>query len=532
MSLPGIARALWPPPRLLSERGLTRKATLNSLASVLDYGARSLVGFVVTPFLVKGLGDELYGVWTVLGKATGYLTATSGRPTQALKWVVANRQSSRDFQEKRAAVGGAIAVWALTVPIQVSLGAALVWLAPGALHVSGPAATAVRVAAALLVARLLVSSLANVPRAVLEGENLGYKRMGLSALLTVIGGGLTLLALFLDTGIVGVAGASVATLLLTGLLYLAVVRTHVPWFGVVRPTRAMTRRFFALSGWFVAWRAIMQLMVASDVVVLGLLASNELVTFYDLTKRLPEVLIEVVGVIAFGVAPGLGGIIGGGDRRKAAAVRAELMAMTWLLVTGIGSTILVWNDDFVGLWVGAERHAGFPVTALVLVMVAQLVLIRNDSNVIDLTLDLRRKVLLGLLSAVLSVGLAAALVHSGAGVVGLCAGFIAGRSVLTVGYPVIVGRKLEVPWRAQARAAVRPALTSLVLFSTLAAVQGRVAARSWAALLPAAVLTLVATTVLAFYAGLGAEHRGRLVRRVEGVLRRVHEPPSADEEPA
>ncbi len=61
-------------------------------------------------------------------------------------------------------------------------------------------------------------------------------------------------------------------------------------------------------------------------------------------------------------------------------------------------------------------------------MVVQLTLIRVDSNIIDLTLNLRWKVLLGLVSAGLSVAFAWVLVSRfDMGIAGVTIGFMAGR---------------------------------------------------------------------------------------------------------
>jgi hypothetical protein len=59
---------------LVSDRNLTRKATLNAIAAALDYFARLVVGFIVTPFLVSGLGDYTFGVWQILLRVIGYIT--------------------------------------------------------------------------------------------------------------------------------------------------------------------------------------------------------------------------------------------------------------------------------------------------------------------------------------------------------------------------------------------------------------------------------------------------------------------------
>ena len=85
------------------------------------------------------------------------------------------------------------------------LGGLLAWFAPSWLDAPNEFFWSMRLTAGILVAGLVTTSLVEIPRSVLEGENLGYKRMGLSAILVFVGGGFTWLALYLDTGIVGVA---------------------------------------------------------------------------------------------------------------------------------------------------------------------------------------------------------------------------------------------------------------------------------------------------------------------------------------
>jgi len=511
--------------KLLSDESLTKKASLNALAAALDYGARLLVGFVVTPLLVAGLGDFFYGTWQVLLRLVGSISPASGRATQALKWTLASRQASSDYEEKRRYVGSALAVWAFFLPILTVLGGILTWFVPSWIHAPVEFLWDVRMAAGLLVAHLIMTSLVSVPRSVLDGENLGYKRMGLSALLVFVGGGFTCLALYLDTGIIGVAAATLATTLLTGVFFLHVVRTYAPWFGVARPSFAAARKFLGLSWWFLGWNLIRNVMMASDVIVLGVIKSVESVTNYTLTRYAPETLITIVAIMVFGISPGLGGIIGSGNLQKAAHVRGEIMSLTWLIVTVVGSTVLLWNRAFIGLWVGAEHYAGSIPTVLIVLVVMQFVLIRNDANIIDLTLRLRRKVLMGALSVTLSLVAAGVLVgYFRLGIVGLCLGLIAGRSILSVGYPVLIGRFLKVSMSSQLRGVLRPAIVTILLFSLASGLDsfssgsGWMAVGGWTGLVLSVGATFGVVLFLAFHAGLSDTQRRHIVRRVRMVV--------------
>jgi O-antigen/teichoic acid export membrane protein len=510
--------------KLFSDDNLTKKASMNVLAATLDYGVRLITGFIVTPFLVSGLGDILYGVWRTLGNLTGYISAASGRPSQALKFTIASLQSSIDYEEKRRNVASALIVWVLFLPILSALGGAVVWFAPIWVKDLPPGLYGiVRAAAALLVVDMIATALTALPPSILEGENLGYKRMGLSAMLVIVGAGSAILALRLNTGLVGVAVAELSTTLLTGLFFIWVLRTYVPWFGIARPSKQMVRKFFGLSGWFLVWRLVTQLMTASDLIILGIFASAPLVTVYSLTKYAPETLINIVAIVAFGSSPGLGGIIGSGDLKKASRVRGEIMLLTWLITVSVGSTILLWNQSFIRLWVGPERYAGSTQNFLILVMIVQFVLIRNDANIIDLTLDLSQKVLLGLWSALISVVTAVLLVGTfKAGIVGLILGLIAGRSILSVAYPFLIGRSFGVSLLSQFKAALRPVLITLLLFFLAARLEGfmsRISFQaSWIGLIFGVAITMVVVSLMAFFLGLSRDQQVRISQRIRLVI--------------
>lgn len=500
-------------------KSLSKKASLNSIAAGLDFIARLIVGLLLQPLLVGGLGSELFGAWKVLGKMTGYVSAAGGRPTQALKWTIASHQSSSDYEEKRRRVATAIVVWLMYLPLLTLVGGLTAWFIPIMLSIPAELAWPVRVAAAILILRTILASLVTIPRAVMRGENLDYKRMGLSAVLVFVGGGFMALAVYLQTGLVGVSTAYLASTLLTSAVFFYVVRKHVPWFGLAKPSWEAIRSFFGLSWWFLINRIVRQLMIASDVIVLGVLGSLELVTAYALTKFVAERLINSVSIFTQGALPGLGGIIGAEDYQTARGVRGEIMSLTWLIATILGATILLWNQDFVSLWVGDQFVESPLSTLLILVMAIQLAVIRVDSNIIDLTLNLRRKTIFGAISAVVALLLAGAmLVYFDAGIPGLCVGFILGRLILSVGYPLMAGRRLGIPASQQVLAGVRPAVTMSVLFFTIWILNWWCVADNWIELVAYSGITLAVGSVMAFFVGLSGDQRNRLWRRMNKVI--------------
>ena len=99
--------------KLLSDKSLSKKASLNVMTMALDHGSRLIVSFIITPLLVSGLGEFFYGVWQVLKQLVGQISPASGRATQALKWTIARQQASSDFEKKRRHIGSPLVVWLL-----------------------------------------------------------------------------------------------------------------------------------------------------------------------------------------------------------------------------------------------------------------------------------------------------------------------------------------------------------------------------------------------------------------------------------
>ena len=219
--------------------------------------------------------------------------------------------------------------------------------------------------------------------------------------------------------------------------------------------------------------------------------------------------------------PGVGGLVGAGELERAGRVRAETQGLCWLLAVASGATVIIWLPGFLRLWVGSQYDAGTVATVLICVMVMQFGLIRVDSNVIDVTLHVRAKVILGLLSAGLAVLLGVLLVGpADQGIAGVVAAMILGRAPLTVAYPVLVGRLLQRPSGLRLATLWRPALVSVAMFAGAVGLREHAGTPGWIPLMALGSLTAVLALAFAYAAGLTAHQRSRLRSRALRVMGR------------
>lgn len=512
--------------KIFSDDSLTKKASLNAFTSGMDYFATLLVGLINTPLLVAGLGDYYYGVWQIMNRLFSYLSTINGT-SSPLEWTLAKEQSSTDIDFKRANVGSAIIVWALLLPVIGIGGGVIAWFAPAWMHTPLQGVWMVRTVAGLFIISQSITTLSFLPYAILRGQNQGYRRLGLSTAVILVNGGLVWLALYFKTGIIGVSIAAIIQLLISGGAYYYICKKFIPWLGIKKPSISLIKSYLKLSGWFFANDIVANITFASDVVILGLLASAESVTPYTVTKYVPETVISIIAIMVMGILPGLGGIVGKGDLSKASQLRSELFSLTWLLITTIGTSIILWNRSFITLWVGESRYAGPVQNLLIVIVVAQFILIRTDGSIIDLTLKVEKKVILGAISAIVSILIAILLVSVfDLGIAGVSIGMLLGRLLLSLTYPIIVSRFLGEQFPHHIKSLIRPLIVLLLMYAggfsvdflihpnSLSGIKG------WIILIFGAGSSTLLIFALALYLGLPTTYRNTIVARVKSLIQR------------
>ena len=486
---------------------------MNAGAVLLDHTARAGVTLLVTPLLVSSLGRVLYGTWEMLGRLTGYMAGADGRANHALRLLIAHKQALQDEAGKRRHVGAAVAVWLLFLPLVLASAAALVWFAPALTHATPQLVTSVRVTCAFGALTMVFSGLILIPEAVLRGSNLGYRRFGVQALTSVVAGLLMVGALKLGFGLEGIGAVSFVVALLTGLLFWTLARAYVPWFGIALPTRAEVRGLLGISGWYSVGDCVARLLLASDVVILGAITSTATVALFALTSFATRTAVNFQSLMTGAAMPGYGEVIGRGQNERAAALRSELLMLTWLALTAIGVLVLLCNASFVALWVGAASYAGTWPNLLLVVLAVQTSLIRCDSYIIDAALQPRQRVLISFAAAAIAITSMLPLTVR-FGMVGLCLGLLAGRLVQSIAYPVLATTVLARPRPSAFTGTLRPACTTLSVFTIAAALGSTWRASGWVALGALAIASCGAAVVLCLLFGLDAAQRSALRYRL------------------
>ena len=251
-----------------NKSSLTYIAGLTFLSQLLQMVARLIVGFGVTPIVIRGLGAELYGAWSMIQQSLGYISLSDLRPMGTLKFTLATKQHINDPEEKRRQIGAALRVWLISFPIFCILGVIAVWKLPLFIHVKPQYHSAVQITIGIIIFCAAMEKL-SLPANTLRGVNLEYKAMGLNSAIILLNGFILVLVIKAGWGLPGVAGVSFVGIFISGLVRLWVARKALNWFGSSKPTKSELINFIKLTGWLSFSALGGLLFTSSDLLLIG-----------------------------------------------------------------------------------------------------------------------------------------------------------------------------------------------------------------------------------------------------------------------
>ncbi|BBY49383.1 hypothetical protein MARA_28510 [Mycolicibacterium arabiense] len=418
-------------------------------AYYLNFLVVAAVGFIVNPLLLGALGPVMFGVWRSLQRYLDFATVADGRAAQALKWIVASRTTLTDA-ERRRDVGAAVIVWVRWLPMAALAAAALAFATPLLIKgIPDDARTVAYTTAAILAANTVLAGLLAIPDSVLVGVNQGYKSMLVTTAAFVVSNGAIIIVAFSGGPLWSLAVIVLATAVVNAACTLLVARRAVPWWGVSRPTRPDLRRVLGYSSWTIGWVLVDKLFLTCELIVLSVMVGAVAVTQYTFTTFVMQFVLSIALVTASGFMPKLGSQLGATKMTEAAELaRSVRHLVIGVAVLGSGA-ILAFNGTFVALWVGSDQFLGTTLNALFIVAGLQLTLIRVDGQILDVTMRIAPKVLVGLFSSAGGIAAGCIAFAVSQDIATALVAIIVMRLVSNVAYPVFVGRSIPgsaVPW--------------------------------------------------------------------------------------
>lgn len=412
-----------------------------SFARTLETLTGIALGFFMLPFLVRHLGEDLYGLWVLVSSLTATLYLFDLGFASAVTRFVARYISRQDDDQVNRIVSSSLVIYtglALAI-LAACTGLALLvpyWLPNH--DRQDLIQTLVLITGATLAVEFPFKSFAGIAASYMRYDLLSYSRIFFKiattlAILILVLQGHSLLAM----AIVGLLGSSGSNL----LFLLIARRLHRPLQISLRlASRTTMRELFQYSAWAFLIDLTHLAKSKADILIVGSLLSTSVLTLYYVAVRLSDYALEFLAKALNLTTPVFARLQARNDYAELGA-KVMLFCRLNMCMAGLGATLLIsFGEPIITFWMTPQFQMEPAYQALVLLVIAKMAMLAFAplSHCLYAISRHRHQAWIELLEALCAIPLAFVLIRYGQwGILGAAAG---------ISSPYLLTRGLFLPW--------------------------------------------------------------------------------------
>jgi len=335
----------------------------NVLSNYAGYGISILVSLFLSPFIVRTLGDSMYGVWVLLISLTGYYGLLDLGVRGAVTQYVARYKAKGDEDGVNRTLNTSLAfLGACSGIVLLAAGLVVVYL-PAMIDVPAERVANARWAAGVLGVLFALTPLMAVWGAMMIACERFDLSNGVGIFVQLLRASATVAALLMGYGVVGLAVVQLASQALGWLLRYRISRRLVPEFRFAAScvSRASLRELFGFGVFAFIARLCTQIVDFADVILIAIVFRDPVaVTFFTIGQMLIPHFHKFLGAATMTIAPFAAARDATGETGVLRSVTTTGTRWTFLLSTVIFGGLAFTGSDFLGLWMGEKYLAGEP----------------------------------------------------------------------------------------------------------------------------------------------------------------------------
>ncbi len=373
-----------------------------------------MIGLVVTPIVLSYLDKTEYGIWVIIGSVLGYMGLMDFGITGATTAIIAKSNTQKKETYINTIINNAFALQVLISLLIVIFGLLFSSYFPTMFNIGNyDKEDAWRV----FVMAIIGYGISFPPKSLkglIRARQMISLAVWLEFILFIIVTALNLYLLHLGFGLLALPLGTIAVRLLAYPIYIYFAKKAYPQlhFDLSVVNLKHMKEIFGVSAyWFVGMIAAM-IIYSTDTILIGMFMSTAMVTMYALTFRLSEVLREFIYSINFTLMPGIGQIMGSGDKNKARDIYLRSQPII-LSLSAVGAVFIsLFNQVFVSFWVGDAYFAGQALSLIFGAILFTSVVFHASSLVISADLKLKEVTTTRIVEAIINIVLSIWLIQN------------------------------------------------------------------------------------------------------------------------
>lgn len=338
----------------------------NALGIYAVYAVSIVSGLVVTPIVVHSVGKLAFGVWTLIGAYTIYLSVLDFGVGPAIVRYGAEARGRGEIDEVNAVASAGLALYAVIGAITLPIGLGLAFLIPYAGHVPHDLVWDARAATVFVVLSLAL----RFPLGLFNNLLVAQQRWDLQNLGNLVSSVLyaVLVAALLPHfgGIVLLAGLTLATGLLRLTLPLFWLKRELPGLRLSRRwvTRERLRELTAFSSANFLIHVSQKIVFSADVIVVGIVLGTSSAAAYGVAAKLFALVFGIGTAVTTLMFPAFAELEGLGDMERQRRLLLRGLRGGTALMLVLALPLLFMPDMLIHGWIGGGFHGSYAPMAI------------------------------------------------------------------------------------------------------------------------------------------------------------------------
>lgn len=320
----------------------------------------TVVGFLLTPFIIRSLGAEQYGMWALAYAIIGYYSLLDLGMSAAVFTHISYALGQKDDGEARSIYSSGLAIFGGS-----GLALAVVTLVASLVIYKVHESHSVTLSLLILIVGLVAAASfpLRVPYGALNAGSHFDVTSSLGMLGTLLRAGGTVLVLSLHYGVIGLALANAAAMAPVGVLAFVAVKSKYPFLHVLhaRLERVTAKKLIKFGLPVIFGQLADRVRMQTDSITVSFFLGLVVLAHYNIATTLAmnysEAVMAIIGVLAPVLAMQK-------SVKDEEGVRKSILAGTRLGICAAGFAvfgIIAWGHAFILRWMGAEYLDAYPV---------------------------------------------------------------------------------------------------------------------------------------------------------------------------
>ncbi|MGA1841297.1 MAG: oligosaccharide flippase family protein [bacterium] len=338
-------------------KSLHRKITVNSFSNIVRYFVFMAITFLMTPFLLKTLGDSIYGLWILLTAIIGHIGVMElGIQTAVIK-IVAEYQAVEDHKKVNETVMTTLIIFFVIGLLATSI----CWLI-GAYFLHFFVSNQANIGLAQKLILILGIDFAFILiRYVFSGMLFGLQMYHLKNFIDISAYAISNFVIYIFLS----KGHGILALILIKLVFdvlemsalAAVCKKVYPFsFNPLLATKESFKKLITFAGKTFASATMVRLAYNADPIIISYFLSTTWVAIFSIPQRLLRYISEISWPITTVFLPVFSELDGKKDNNAIRSIYTNYTRYIVILILPILSGVFVYGIPFIRIWIG-EKYA-------------------------------------------------------------------------------------------------------------------------------------------------------------------------------